>query len=394
MPYQLRELTEADGEAAYRLGAIAFGYIDRPIPTEFPAQPGRTSWGLFDGATLVARAIDRHQSHYYGGQAVAASGVAGVAVRPESRGTGVGRQILTHLLAAARDRGAVISTLFDSTPFPYRRLGWEECGALLSWLLPSAELAGLRVPAGVTLRPATEADVPAMYDAYNQLASEAQGVMPREKPLYGQDPAKFLGDFTGITVAVDAGDALIGYCAWDRVSGYGEKSKLEVDDLISLTPDALTGLLASLASWASVARKIRIRQQPLELALLHANFGHATIESRNPWMLRLIDAPAAVAARGWPAHLSGAVDLAIEDPTCPWNAGDFRLAVSGGQGRLESGGPATVRIGSRGLALLWSGAATPAAVRRAGLMTGGSAEDDAFLAAATAGPAPQIVDYF
>lgn len=394
MPYQLRELTEADGEAAYRLGAIAFGYIDRPTPAEFPLYPGRVTWGLFDGDALIAKAVDRIQGHYYGGRLVPASGVAGVAVRPESRSSGVGQQILTHLLGQARARGALISTLFNSTPFPYRKLGWEECGALIGWQLPTTELVGARVPAGVTVRPAVPDDVPAIFAAYNQLASEAQGVMPREKPLYSMDPAKLLDNMHGVSVVLDGAGTLIGYSTWDRGSGYGADSKLEVEDFIALTPEAMQALLANLASWASVARRISIRQQPLELAILATNYGHATVESRNPWMLRLVDAAGAVAARGWPSYLSGAVELNIEDPTCPWNTGAFRLAVDGGDARLEPGGSGAVTIGARGLALLWSGAATPAAARRAGLMSGGDAKDDAFLAAATAGPAPQIVDYF
>ena len=53
--------------------------------------------------------------------------------------------------------------------------------------------------------------------------------------------------------------------------------------------------------------------------------------------------------------------------------------LEGGSGRLEPGGSGAVRLSIRGLAVLYTGAASPA---------------DAFLAAASAGPPPALLDYF
>ena len=47
-----------------------------------------------------------------------------------------------------------------------------------------------------------------------------------------------------------------------------------------------------------------------------------------------------------------------------------------------------------GLALLWSGAQTCANIRMAGLLTGGTAQDDAVLDAACAGLPLHVRDYF
>jgi predicted acetyltransferase len=110
-------------------------------------------------------------------------------------------------------------------------------------------------------------------------------------------------------------------------------------------------------------------------------------------MLRVVDAPAAVAARGWPRHLSGAADIALADDACPWNTGAFRLVLDGGDGRLEAGGSGATTLTPRALALWYAGAATPAGLRRAGMLTGDAAADD-FLAAATAGPRARLHDYF
>src|SRR5215207_5860655 len=105
-------------------------------------------------------------------------------------------------------------------------------------------------------------------------------------------------------------------------------------------------------------------------------------------MLRVVDAPGAVAARGWPRHLTGEVDLELADYVCPWQQGPHRLVLAGGNARLEPGGAGTVRLTPRGLASWYAGAATPEQLRRSGFLTGGDAGTDELLRAATAGPAP------
>ena len=53
------------------------------------------------------------------------AGIAAVAVRPEHRGSGLLAPLFAALLADARERGAVVSTLFPTAPGIYRRLGYE-----------------------------------------------------------------------------------------------------------------------------------------------------------------------------------------------------------------------------------------------------------------------------
>jgi hypothetical protein len=122
-------------------------------------------------------------------------------------------------------------------------------------------------------------------------------------------------------------------------------------------------------------------------------------------MLRLLDAPAAIAARGFPAT-DLAVPLQLADDLRPANAGRWELTVRDGAGRLTScrtdrvpvpaspaspAGPA-LELGARGLAALYAG--TPVAtLRRAGLATGGSPAADAALDAAFAAT-PFMLDDF
>lgn len=388
----IRALTSDDNDAAYRLGSLAFGYHDRPMPEGFAATAdGRTSWGVFEGGALIAKAVDRVQGQWFGGRIVPTSGVAGVAVIPEARSGGVGRIILTRLLQEARDRGAAISTLFPSTPFPYRALGWEEVGAQTYYGIPTAALAaGREQPNDTRLRPATEDDIPAMEKLYRDVARAGTGMMERTGPLF---PASgWIEDYDGVSVAVGSGGAVTGYAAWDRGKGYDESGKVTVYDLIAADADATNALRRMLSGWASVAPRTVLMVTPPDPVLYGVATSSMDIERRQPWMLRFVDAPAAIAARGWPAYQSGVVDLDLADAECEWNAGRWRLVLDGGDARLEPGGTGQVAFTPRGLAA-WYAGVTPAVLRRAGLMSG-DASSDAFLRSATAGPAPALHDYF
>lgn len=396
MPYHVRLLTPEDQTAAWKLGSLAFGYHDREMPQDWTSDtPGRLTWGAFDDlGRLVAKAVDREQGQWFGGRIVPASGIAGVVVAPEWRGQGLARLVITRLLAAARDRGAAISTLFPTTPFPYRRMGWEQVGALSYTAIPAMALASVRAVPGVTLRPAEEADVPAIHEIYRAVAQTGTGMIERSGPLFTTTDADLLADFNGVTVAVGREGTVEGYASWDRGPGYDETGKITVHELIATTPAATSTLLAMFAGWASVAPNLVFRfafDDPARLAFSSAS---ARVESHQPWMIRMVDVAGAVAARGWPTHLHGQVDLELEDEACPWNAGAHRLVLSGGQGKLEAGGNGEVRLTERGLGLLYAGAAAPSVLRRAGFLSGGDTRTDEFLQAATAGPVPTLHDYF
>jgi predicted acetyltransferase len=394
MGYELRLLTVDDLPASWEMSRIAFGAERDAPPGWLGHRPGRLNWGIFDSGRLVAKATDRAQEHWFGGRLVPASGVAGVVVAPELRGTGLAREVLTKLFTAARDRGAVIVTLFRTSAAPYRRLGCEDAGVLTWTAVPAAALAALRRPGDVTLRPAEPRDVPHVLEAYRAVARAGNGLIERSGPLFDTSEEAVLSGHDGITVAVGPGGSVDGYASWDRRPGYDASGRLRVPDLIGLTASATTALLSMLGTWAAVAPTIVLRLPDPDPAPLLAAFTGARIESQDPWMLRVLDAPGAVAARGWPPHLAGSVDLALDDDVCAWNSGAHRLVLEGGSGRLEPGGPGDVRLTTRGFAVLYAGAAGPAVLRRAGLLSGGDADSDAFLQAAIAGPRPAALDYF
>jgi predicted acetyltransferase len=390
---EIRTLVEADDAAAWQLSRLAFGGPrERPAGRRPTPAPGAHALGAFDGDALVGKAVGLEHTYLYGGRAVPAVGIAGVAIAPEYRAGGLLGELLGPLLAASRDRGAALSALFPTTAVPYRRLGWERCGVLRWVAVPTAALAGERRPADVSVRPAGEADVAAIRTFYRDWALTGAGMLGRTGPLFDRTPAEFLDAHDGYSVAVGP-DGVEGYASWYREGGYDAAGVLAVPDLVAATPRALTALLAMLATWRSVAPTLHLRLRPDDPTWLLTGLAGARTLSENPWMLRVVDAPTAVAARGWPAGVAGSADLELRDDLCPWNAGPHRLVIENGRAELTPGGTGSLRLTAQAFAVLYAGATTPAVLRRAGLLDGDLAADGV-LTAATAGPPPALLDYF
>lgn len=390
---EIRVLTDDDAEQSLRASRDAFG---GPLPdrSAFAAVAGACRWGTFDGPVLAAKATDREYTTVIGGREVSTAGVGGVLVAPEYRARGLARQVMTHLLTSARERGAVVSTLFRTAPALYRSLGYEQVAEMTFGELPAAALHGLRVQPGITVRRAGVADGAAIRSVYARVVAEGSCLLTRTGPSFPGTDQDLLDSFDGITVAQDATGAVVGYVTWNRGENWGPTGRLEVVELHAGSGPALESLLSVVGSFGAVTPTISIRTSgadPLHWAIPGA--GWSVTEVRQ-YLLRVVDLAGAVDQRGWPPGLSGAANITVVDPVCPWNTGDHRLVLDAGRAHLDPGGPGGPQFGPRGLAVLIAGDATTAALRRAGLLIGGGAADLGVLDAAMAGPRPAILDFF
>lgn len=111
------------------------------------------------------------------------------------------------------------------------------------------------------------------------------------------------------------------------------------------------------------------------------------------WMARVLDLPAAVAARGYPPGLTLSVSFAVTDPELPDARGPWRLEVDGGAAKLAPATAAEVVLDARAFGPLYTGFTSPAQLALTGLATG---PDHALarLGAAFAGPPPVAFDFF
>lgn len=398
MSLVVRPLTAADRHPSSRLGAEAFG--GNPTPpepegTEPPPLVGTVFTGTFDGGELLARLAVHDLSSFFHGQVVPTAGIAGVTVGLEHRGRGLLGPLMRSAVAAAAEQGAVISTLFPTAPRIYRRYGYELISSITTVEIDTTALAMIPpYEEGVTLRRATAADVDALLGCYLVWAQAQNGPLTRTGPRF-TNPAEDFLDTTGTTMAVDSDGAVLGYCSWDRGTGYGRNIAIEVYDLVALTPGALTALCRALAGFGSVAGKIQWRTSGFDALDLLIGAGQHTVIKEQPYMLRLLDVPTALSMLSAPAGSDFSVDLEVVGDDLGLTDGCYRITAADGavhavRTRRRTASPTFT---PRGLALWWSGRMTLRNLRMAGLATGGVADDATFDALIAARPL-QIRDYF
>jgi len=373
----LRELGPQDLDEAHEMGRLAFG--GDPAETR-PERPGRRQWGAYSGGRLVAKVAVHDYAQWWGGRAVPMGGLSGVAALPDVRGQGLVRRLTALATQAMGEAGHVVSALFPTAPGIYRAMGWELVGALEHTRVPLSALPPGPVE-GVVVRPAVEADVPALQAAYDAWGRARSGLLTRTGPCFPKGTAGLL-ERDVVSVAV-SGDEVLGYVAYARGRGMGADAELQVDEVVAASEPARLALLASLASWTSVIGAVQWRGPVDELERSCTALVPPPHE-RKPWMLRLLDPVAAVAARGWP--VDGAADLDLT------GTGPVRLTVSGGEGRLEPRrpDPDLPVVDPRGLAVLWAGAAGSRALVRSGLLDRPAPDLDALCGASP----PVLLDYF
>ncbi len=405
----------ADREQAWALGVLAFG--GDPHAVSPPARPGRRSLGVFDGPRLVAKASVLAYEQWWGGRRVPMAGVAGVAVHPDVRGTGVAKRLLAGLEPLMTGQGQVVSALFPTAIGLYRQLGWELVGSLDETVLRTADLRAVRPAVGVSVRTAAAEDLPQLWRLWQDHAAAGNGLLSRDGPMFPHGAAGVLEAEVvslGVVQAPGGGDRVVGYVSYDRGRGYGPGAGLRVHELVAATGAAAATLVRSLASWDSVVDDVVWRGPVDQLALLLGR-SVAPVARNRPWMLRLVDVAGAVAARGYRAGPALELDLELvgpgsggvgrdPEPAQAAAAGEsadvgvpnrgvaWRLSVADGVGRLQRVPyrPGLPALHTRGLALLWSASATCALLRRTGLLDG----ELPGLDAAFAGPAPCLLDYF
>jgi predicted acetyltransferase len=393
MPIELRRLGEADLEQMWQLEREAFNAS--PAHAEWwKADVRRTGFerwhGLFAGARLAAMAALLPFRQWFGGRSVPMGGVAAVAVRPEYRGRGCARRLLRAGLAAMRTRGEVISALFPSVVPPYRGLGWEFAGVVSYYSAPTRALAV--VPASdVSVRRGGAADVEALRRCYTRVARTSSGLLDRTDERWRWTLERRQDDF--LFLAGDDGYVIYGHA--ERPEAGQGVFNLMVSELVAATPEAFRALWRMLGSPTSpFVPTVIFRGAPQDPLSLVLPLPDVSLQRQRLWMLRLVDAPSAIAARGYATGMTATVALEIADDECQSNAGRFVLVVENGCGRLEPGGGGDVRIGVGALASLYSGWASTAALAGAGLLAGGSDAQRAALDVAFAGPTPWLLDEF
>ncbi|GIG29202.1 GNAT family N-acetyltransferase [Cellulomonas marina] len=323
------------------------------------------------------------------GGSVACAGLTWVGVRPDHRRRGILRSMIATHLARSLDRGEPVSALWAAEPAIYGRFGYGSAADSATWTLPrGAALRDVPGSAALTVQLRT-ADVErdsAVVEAVHAACADRPGWMTRETDVLrrrvfldpvpwrdGAEPLRL------VTVAAPDGEvrAYALFARAEKWEATGAAATVRVRDLAARDAAAahrLWSFLLDLDLTATVRTPGLALDDPLA-ALLVDPRGRATLAD-NLWV-RLLDLPAAVAARRW----SGDVDVVLEltDALLPGNAGRWRLVTGAADAdglrdaRLErTDDRPAVRLDVRELGAAYLGGRSFEAFARAGLLTGES----------------------
>lgn len=394
---QIRPLRSHDAEQAFALRVAAFS-------TATSIEYDSTEIYVPDEHRLVAVDGDRVVGHLgiwpfhqaFLGRAVPMGGVAGVAVAHDHRGSGVGSQLLAAALDHMSDAGLAISSLYPSTPMPYRRWGWEFAGVHIRRRIATRDLLDLPTPAPeIAIRPYAPSDLSAVVDVHDGCTrTEPGGLIAGERWLrraLHPDP-----DEAEIAIVATRHDQVVGLVLATKTRAEDDHSMfgLRVLRLFGVDHDVERALWRFIGHHHAVAAMTTFKSRPAEPLLFDLPYGlHLAGPASEHFMTRLVDAPAAIAARGWPA-ITATVELEIVDRRRPANSGPFVLEVCDRAAALHPGGSGRVRVDIGALSSLYTGFVGAAQLAHAGKLAGATDDDVAALTDAFSAPTPFLRDYF
>lgn len=368
--------TPADLDGLWEVFRLGFGAPERRRDEWLEGiDPERAL--IIDGprGEVAAASHIRPFQQWFGGRAVPLGGFSPVAVLPEFRGQGLGRAITAGQFGDLRERGEVIAGLFPASLALYRSVGFELAGSYVQRRLPASEVGAIRPLSGtVDVRRGTVDDIAAVHRCQERLAAGRDGTLRRD-PAWWQ--RRLPADLQEVVLYVVEHPSVAGELAGYAIYRHGPGPRaydytVVVTEVLADDPDAVRALWRVVGSSGSQAPWVEvIGPADDDLFLLIANADPVAVRSEIRWMIRLIDAPGAVAARGWPAAAAGSVDLEIIDEAAPWNAGRWVLDVADGHATLQPGGSGTVQASIGGLSSWWAGYAPATRLARTGQLSSG-----------------------
>jgi predicted acetyltransferase len=348
------------------------------------------------GGRVIAGGLGLLVGQYFGGRLVPAACLAGGCVAPEERGDRLTVRMVAERLRPLQEQGAVLATVWTTSTAYARALGWEAPTEVLSWSVPTAELARstreTRDGAGYEVTHGATASTAALQ---NKLAAQWNGTWRRpgwwESWQQSAHPTQATYSFAIPGRAPDGVLSLV-------VENHPANGRtVVVHDFWAANDQVVATMLGFLARHGSRIPTVTFQRTGLPPAplLLHTlrRAGAASARAWHPWMLRVLDPGRAVRLRGWPTDLDLTLPIDVTDQ-CGQPAERFTLRIHAGDGELE---PSTrhgdIRL-TRGQFAVWyaGGYRSAAAAGLAGVRGAPTALTQ--LVHATSGQVPWLSEYF
>jgi predicted acetyltransferase len=348
--------------------------------------------GAYRDGRLVGMLNVLGLGQWFGARAVPMGGVASVVVAPEERGLGIAPRLLARALELMAERGEVISTLGPATSWVYRKCGWEHGGLYGVASVRTSDLVALAEGSSRERR-AVASDRDGIIAAYDRAAPLRPGFLARPPWRWDEGLAEVPHHYVYV---VERDGRIEGYVAYSQ-SGATLGYTVWVDDMVAVDVDTERTLWRHLGAHAAQADRVTVAGVPLDALALMLPEQTIRPVGQQVWMTRIVDAPGAVAQRGYPSGLRAQVSLRLADPMITANDGCWRLVVEGGEGRLERLDGASdpeVEVTVNGFASLFTGWSTSAVLVESGMARGISPLIASDLDAIFSGRRPTMCDTF
>ena len=289
---------------------------------------------------------------YLHGRACSVQGLAAVAVAPEHRRRGMGRQMCREAMLMARRSGAPMSALFPFRADFYASLGYVLTGELHRYRFATADLPVF--PGHERVRPVRDQERMALLPSlYDWLLPRSHGLVTRSRAMW-EDRFEGAGMVQGL---FSEDGELEGYLLARGVRGRSpERDTLRVQELVARDLDAWRSLLGWLSTQRDQWPRAYYDAVPDEcfhqilphprlpgMALARGLWFPSAFLLRGP-MLRILDVPEMLGAAGLPeGSVIPVVDPEIEENTGRWRVEGGDVARVNGtanpRGALPSNSP-------------------------------------------------------
>ena len=351
---------------------------------------------------VVATAGEFRFRQWFGGRGIDCCGITRVATSPEHRAGGLATACTDAVLERARERGTPIASLFPAVLRPYRRMGFEIAGGYHEQRVPLDALPSTGSAAGgATVELAdVDRDLAGIRDAYRQWIRHANGpVEPVDDDHWRVRVLTRAGDDTYRAVVVREDDHVTGFAAFSRVGTPGPLHVafgVSCEAMFTVTPRAVASILAYFRGYRGLGEWLEWTGPASDASALLVPETLVRTTYSYDWMLRLLDVPAALEARGYPPIAVDAVFM-VDDERWPGNRGPWRIEARDGSARvapardIDAGSLRPISIGV--LSSMFTGHLSPHDAVRLGLLDADGSTVEAF-AALFAGSDPWCPFFF
>ncbi|MBT5774038.1 MAG: GNAT family N-acetyltransferase [Dehalococcoidia bacterium] len=359
------------------------GFSNVPEPGELAGWCARTEFdrtlvAIEDGQMVGTTAVNTYSMHVPGGAMVPTAGVTAVSVLPTHRRRGVLSSMMRRQLDDVRARGEVLAALWASETVIYGRFGYGMAIPQETWQIERvrADLAKPAPEEGAgRVRFVDRAQALERFpELYQRVVGSTSGML---QPADGWWNAQYgEGGWSEenqkeepFRVVFERDGEVEGFASY-KVGGFESARsirELSVKSLYATTTEAHEGLWRFIFG-VDLIEKVVAAHRPIDDALpwMLQDMRRLERDVFDAIWLRLVDVPAALAARTYSA--AGRLVLGVRDEFCPWNDGRYALGADedGTTSCATSDDAPELELGADALAAAYLGGVSFSTLARAG----------------------------